>query len=115
MLEPAFTTAADQSRRDGRVALAGVFEALATAVRGPTSRTSVRLETVADLDAVDLDSLIEGTTIQRDREQAADCATRADFFEQLRAGLDEERLRRSRVLTEIDRAMDWYDRRFPDA
>src|SRR5947207_1286957 len=32
MLEPAFTTAADQSRRDGRAALAGVFDALAKAV-----------------------------------------------------------------------------------
>jgi hypothetical protein len=115
MLEPAFMTAADQSRRDGRVALAGVFEDLARAVHGPSSRTIVRLETAADLDSADLDSLIEGTTIQRDRERAADCETRATFFEQLRAGLDEERQRRSRVLSEIDRAMDWYDRRFPEA
>jgi len=107
-------TAADQSRRDGRDALAGIFEALARAVRAPTQRATLRLETVADLDLADLDSLIEGTTIQRDRERAADCPSRADFFDQLRAGLDEERQRRSAVLSAIDQAMDWYDRRFPD-
>jgi hypothetical protein len=107
-------TAADQSRRDGRAALAGIFEVLASAVRASTSDTTVRLETVADLDGADLDSLIEGTTIQRDRERAADCPTRAEFFDQLQDGLDEERQRRSAVLSAIDQAMDWYDRRFPD-
>jgi hypothetical protein len=115
LLEPAFTTAADQSRRDGRAALAGVFEALARAVHVPTRRTSVRLETVADLDDDDLLSLIEGTSIQRDRERAADCPSREAFFEQLRLGLEAERQRRSSVLTAIDAAMDWYDRRFPDS
>jgi hypothetical protein len=114
MLEPAFTTAAEQSRRDGREALAGVFDALARAVHAATRRTGVRLDTAADLDAADLDSLIEGTTIQRDRERAAECETRADFFDQLRAGLDTERTRRTRVLSAIDAAMDWYDRRFPE-
>jgi hypothetical protein len=114
MLEPAFATAADQARRDGRTALAGIFGALARAVHAPTEHATVRLETVADLDAADLASLIEGTTIQRERELAARCASRAAFFDQLRAGLDEERQRRTNVLTAIDQAMEWYDRRFPD-
>jgi hypothetical protein len=115
MLQPAFATAAEQSRRDGRVALAGVFDALARAVSEPGRQTTVRLETVADLDADDLDSLIEGATIQRERESAAECASRAAFFDQLRLGLEAERERRTTVLTAIDAAMDWYDRRFPDA
>ena len=115
MLEPAFTTAAEQSRRDGRAALAGIFEALAKAVHAPTRAHGVRLDTVADLDAGDLDSLIEGTTMQRDRELTAECATRAAFFDQLREGLDAERKRRTSVLSAIGAAMDWYDRRFPDA
>src|SRR5688500_3190239 len=114
MLGPAFATAADQSRRDGRTALAGVFDALAKAGHAPARRTSAPIAPAADLDAADLASLIEGTTFQRDREKAAECDVRAAFFDQLRRGLDEERQRRRKVLSAIDAAMEWYDRRFPD-
>ncbi|HZR01505.1 MAG TPA: hypothetical protein VFC93_22075 [Chloroflexota bacterium] len=99
----------EKARSQHRHAVAALFAALSDALGSPDAPTSVVLEAAADLDAEELDAILDGFDARARRERAEGNLARAELFRELRAGLEAERERRGAVLAALDRSMTWYE------
>jgi hypothetical protein len=108
-LRDAFAGATGDALEKRRPALAGLFRALGDAVSDPTRPTSIDLETVADLDEEEIESVIAGSTRHADRAASDDQVARGAFFTQVCSALRDEQRRRREVLARIDQTIAWYE------
>jgi hypothetical protein len=96
-------------RARGRPALAAVFHALADAVSSTRAARQADLEPLADLDDGELEDLARVLQARRGECQRQSANGEAALYADVLVGLDDERARRTKVLSALDEAITWYE------
>lgn len=113
----AVTTLVDASiakaEAQGRPAVAALFGTLRQVLGVSEPSSPLALESAADLDTDELEAIVHGLDTRADRERGEGHPSRAAFFAELCASLQDEQHRRATLLASLDRAMAEYDAHLP--